>query len=627
MLTPLSTSTVSISGTPTATRTFNPGSRDHHPGQRRKLTRATFSITINPVPAVGSLAQTAWTVNQPGYNQTISASGGTGSLTISKTAGTLPTGLNLSGAGVLSGTPTATGSFTFTVTATDSVGATGSKSFTVVINPAVAITTASLANWTVNQPGYSQTVSASGGTGTVTFTKTAGTLPTGLNLSGAGVLSGTPTATGSFTFTVTATDSVGATGSTSSFTVTISSVSTTQIIDDSASQGFATVGSWSIANNQGYDGNVHYAAAGTGSSVATWTFTVTPGQYDVAATWTTFANLRATNAPYTVLDGSTPRGTVPVNQVLAPSGFSDQGGTWQDLGTYTINGSQLVVQLSNSANGYVIADAIRIQFEGAAPTVQVQDGSTPIASGGSDSFGTTTVGSPVTRTFTVTNGGTQTLTLGAFGAMPAGFTLTQGFGSTSLAPGASTTFQVSLSATAAASYSGTLSFGTSDPDFSTYSFTVSGTVQSVPTTQIVDDSSSQGFATTGSWLTAGDQGYDGTVDYAAAGTGSSVATWTFTVTPGQYDVAATWTAYSNRATNAPYTVLDGSTPRGTVPINQVLAPSGFTDQGGTWQDLGTFTINGNQLVVQLSNNANGYVIADLVASIRIQFERRTSPSR
>ena len=53
-----------------------------------------------------------------------------------------------------------------------------------------------------------------------------------------------------------------------------------------------------------------------------------------------------------------------VNQQLAPQGFSDQGSTWQDLGTFTITGNQLVVQLSDNANGYVLADAIRIEKVG-----------------------------------------------------------------------------------------------------------------------------------------------------------------------------------------------------------------------------------------------------------------------
>jgi hypothetical protein len=393
-------------------------------------------------------------------------------------------------------------------------------------------------------------------------------------------------------------------------------------VDDSftPSQGFATTGPW--VNDQtgsygGYLGNVHYASAGTGGSVATWTFPVSPGQYDVSVTYYSYAD-RASNAPYTVLDGSTSLGTVLVNQQVPPSGITDQGANWLDLGTFVVSGNHLVVQLSNNANGYVIADAVRIAFLGTIGDVQVLDGSTQISNGGADAFGSTYVGTPITKTFTVKNASSQALTLGAFGSMPAGFTLTQGFGSTSLAPGASTTFQVSLSGSAAGSYSGTVSFGTSDTNFPTYSFTVSGTVATQPTVQIVDDSFTQGFATTGPWVndqTGSYGGYLGNVHFASAGTGGSVASWTFTVSPGQYDVSVTYYSYADRATNAPYTVLDGSTALGTVLVNQQVPPSGITDQGANWLDLGSFTITGNQLVVQLSNNANGYVIAD---AVRIQ---------
>jgi len=153
-----------------------------------------FTVTINSAVVITTTTLPNSTVNQPGYSQTISATGGTGAKTFATTAGTVPTGLTLSTAGVLSGTPTAAGSFTFTLTATDTVGATGSQAFTVTINSAVVITTTTLPNSTVNQPGYSQTISATGGTGAKTFATTAGTVPTGLTLSTAGVLSGTPTA-------------------------------------------------------------------------------------------------------------------------------------------------------------------------------------------------------------------------------------------------------------------------------------------------------------------------------------------------------------------------------------------------------------------------------------------------
>ncbi len=85
-----------------------------------------------------------------------------------------------------------------------------------------------------------------------------------------------------------------------------------------------------------------------------------------------------------------------------------------------------------------------------------------------------------------------------------------------------------------------------------------------------------------------------------------------------YRVSANWTTLANRATNAPYTVFDGVTNRGTVRLNQELAPNDRVDAGGNWEDLGgTWTITGNTLVVKLTNDANEYVIADGVRIERV----------
>jgi hypothetical protein len=70
------------------------------------------------------------------YSETLAATGGVSPYTWTVTTGTLPAGLTLSSAGVISGTPSADGSSTFTVQAEDSNGATQTKSFTLVINPA-----------------------------------------------------------------------------------------------------------------------------------------------------------------------------------------------------------------------------------------------------------------------------------------------------------------------------------------------------------------------------------------------------------------------------------------------------------------------------------------------------------
>src|SRR5205085_436171 len=95
-----------------------------------------------------------------------------------------------------------------------------------------------------------------------------------------------------------------------------------------------------------------------------------------------------------------------------------------------------------------------------------------------------------------------------------------------------------------------------------------------------------------------------------AGTGSSVAQWKHTVTPGTYTVWTTWYSGGARATDAPITVLDGATPVATVRVNESEMPIGLQDSGMVWQQLGVFTFQTNQLVVQLSDAADNSVVAD-----------------
>jgi len=74
------------------------------------------------------------------------------------------------------------------------------QQFTTLTSPApLTITTTSLPNGTVGAP-YSQTLAASGGTTPYTWSIASGTLPAGLLLSSAGVISGTPTAASGPTF-------------------------------------------------------------------------------------------------------------------------------------------------------------------------------------------------------------------------------------------------------------------------------------------------------------------------------------------------------------------------------------------------------------------------------------------
>jgi hypothetical protein len=93
---------------------------------------------------------------------------------------------------------------------------------------------------------------------------------------------------------------------------------------------------------------------GTGSSTATWIPDITNlGDYEVYAWWTSGGS-RATDAPYTInYDGGSE--TVYVNQ-------KTDGSQWNLLGTYTFAaGTSGSIVLSDDANGYVIADAVRLQ--------------------------------------------------------------------------------------------------------------------------------------------------------------------------------------------------------------------------------------------------------------------------
>jgi gliding motility-associated-like protein len=200
--------TGTLSGTPTSGGTFNftitaTDANTFTGAQAYSLTIGIPTIVVSPSTLTMASVATS-------YNQAISASGGIAPYSYAITAGALPAGLSLSSAGALTGTPTAGGSFNFTITATDAAGGsgpyTGSRAYTILVAaPTVTISPATLPDATATI-AYSQTITASGGTTPHSFAITAGALPAGLTLSSAGVLSGTPTVGGSFNFTVTGTD-------------------------------------------------------------------------------------------------------------------------------------------------------------------------------------------------------------------------------------------------------------------------------------------------------------------------------------------------------------------------------------------------------------------------------------
>lgn len=122
-----------------------------------------------------------------------------------------------------------------------------------------------------------------------------------------------------------------------------------------------------------------------------------------------------------------------------------------------------------------------------APEIAVSESGANIADNtGAVSFGSVTVGGTATKTFTVTNSGNASLSLGAI-TLPTGFTLSQGLGSATLAAGASTTFRVQMTTTTAGTFSGQLALANDDGDENPFNFTMSGTVVAAPTTTTFSD--------------------------------------------------------------------------------------------------------------------------------------------
>ena len=174
------------------------------------------TITVNPATLPNGI------LGQP-YNQTITATGGNAPHTFAVTLGALPNGLTLAAGGALTGVPIVSGTFNFTVTATDASNCPGARVYTLDITncPTITVNPATLPNGFVGTP-YSQTFTASGGTAPYTFSVSAGAPPNGLNLNtGTGALTGTPSVQTTFNFTVRATDANGCTG-TRAYTVIIS---------------------------------------------------------------------------------------------------------------------------------------------------------------------------------------------------------------------------------------------------------------------------------------------------------------------------------------------------------------------------------------------------------------------
>lgn len=188
---------------------------------------ATLTITVEPHPSIVTTSLPSGSINNA-YSATVTASGGVSPFSWSVSSGALPGGLSLGTSTgnslTISGTPTAQGTFTFTIQVTDSTGASATSASLTIKVSNLAITTTSPLPAGGAGASYSVQFAASGGTAPYQWSVATGSnLPTGLTLSAAGLLSGTPTTQQTATFGITVTDSeTPAASVTQSFSLTIS---------------------------------------------------------------------------------------------------------------------------------------------------------------------------------------------------------------------------------------------------------------------------------------------------------------------------------------------------------------------------------------------------------------------
>jgi hypothetical protein len=431
-------------------------------------------VVINP-------AVTDGTAGTP-FSQTFTQTGAIGTAAFTLFSGTLPAGLTLSTSGVLSGTPTVVGTFPIVVQVTDSQGCTGvGPTYNLVIHCQTITVTNPSTTTTVAGSPFSVTFTQSGGIGTTTFS-TSSTLPAGLSLSSAGVLSGTPTQTGTFPIVVMATDSNGCTGSgaTYNLTVTCQTIIVTNPANSSGtvSSPFSAtftqsgaIGTATFSTGSVLPAGLSLSSAGVLSGTPTQT-----GSFPIVVTVTDSNGCTGTGATYTLVIGCQ---TITVNNPSNSSGTVDAAFSE----TFTQSGAIGTTTFSTAST---LPTGLSLSSAGVLSGTPTQTGSFPIVVTVTDSNGCTgtgatytlviacnmiTVNNPATSSgtagvlFSVTftqSGGHGTINWSESGALPSGITLSASTGVLSGTTSQTGTFPIVVTATDANGCSGS----------SSYSFTI-----------------------------------------------------------------------------------------------------------------------------------------------------------
>ena len=603
--------------------------------------QAQAALTVSPTTLANGTQNVA-------YSRTITASGGTTPYAFSVTGGALPSGLALSSAGVLSGTPTVNGSFSFTVTANDSAADTGTRNYTLVIAaPVIAVTPATLPNGRQNV-AYSRTITATGGTAPYTYAVTSGALPAGLTLSSGGALTGTPTVNGSFSFTVRATDAQGYSGSrTYTLVVAVPAIALAPTTLPSGRQNVAysrtitasggtapytyavtagalpagltlsaggtlagtpTVnGSFAITitatDSQGYAGSRAYTLVIAVPAIAVTPTSLTSGRQNVAYSRTLAAS--GGTAPY---DWAVTAGALPAGLTLSSAGVLS--------GTPTENGSFTFTATATDSQGYPGSRSYTLVI--AVPTIAVTP--TSLTSGRQNVV--------YSQTLSASGGAAPYGWAVTVGALPAGLTLS-GAGVLSGTPTVNGTFTFTATATDSQGYSGSRAYSLviavplitvipasplpAGRQFAAYSQTIGASGGATPYTFVVSAGAlPAGLSLSGAGLLSGvptasgsfsftiratdSQGYSGTRAYTLSITAGPVVTLSPTTLPAGNEALSYSQVIAASGGTAPY----------SYAVTSGALPPGLTlTSGGTLS--GTPISNGSYGFTVTATDAQGYL--------------------
>jgi hypothetical protein len=159
-------------------------------------------VTITVIPPPLEVVTTSLPVAQQGnaFSHQLSAIGGKPPYVWAVTSGALPGGLSVgSTTGIISGVPTAAGSFSFTVDVIDAESRAARKPLSVRVIPSPLLIKSTSSIEGLKGSPLSYQLNASGGMPPYTWLISSGALPAGVNLNpGTGLISGTPVASGTF---------------------------------------------------------------------------------------------------------------------------------------------------------------------------------------------------------------------------------------------------------------------------------------------------------------------------------------------------------------------------------------------------------------------------------------------